>query len=82
MTWFEVEQMDKYLDWLETQLEEWRLERIQMQIENAELMRTIRKAEVASNNDISNPILRDHLIELRRRSCQCRRQIEERLKHR
>lgn len=82
MTWFEVEQIDRYLEWLETQLEEWRLERFQMQIEDAELKRTIHKAEAVSDDDTSNPVLRDYLLELRRRGCQCHRQIEERLRHR
>ena len=82
MTWFEVEQIDKYLEWLEEQLEEWRLERFQMEIEDAELKRAIRKAEAVFNDDTSNPVLRDHLIDLRQRSSQCRRQIEERLKRR
>lgn len=80
MTWFEVEQIGKYLDWLELQLDQWRLGRHQMIMEKAELTRAIHKAESVLHKDISNPVMRDYLVELRRRSDECRHRIQERLK--
>jgi uncharacterized protein Smg (DUF494 family) len=80
MTWFEVEQIDHYLDWLESQLDQWRLGRHQMKIQNAELLRMIHKAETVYLKERVNPVMRDYLLELQYRSQQCRRMIEERLK--
>jgi hypothetical protein len=80
MTWFEAEQLDLYLEKLETLLDEWRLEPIQMRIERAELNRAIHKVESVSNDDTPNPVMRKYLFDLHQRLFSCRRQIDERLK--
>ena len=80
MTWFEAEQIEVYLDRIENLLEEWRLEPVQMRIENAELSRAIRQVETVSNDDTINPLMRRYMSELRRRIYYCKNQIQERLK--
>ena len=80
MTWFEAEQIDLYLRQLERLLDEWRLEPVQMRVENAELGRLCRKVESVSNDDTSNPVMRRYMVELRRRIAHCNAQIQERLK--
>jgi DNA integrity scanning protein DisA with diadenylate cyclase activity len=80
MTWFEMEQIERYLDWLEAQLDQWQLGRFQMRMQKAELTRALHKAEIAANNDTPNSVLREYLLELQRRSRQCCLQIDERLK--
>ena len=80
MTWFEMEQIERYLDWLETQLDQWQLGRFQMRMQKAELASALHKAEIAANNDTSNSVLREYLLELQQRSHQCSRQIDERLR--
>jgi len=80
MTWFEAEQLDLYLETLESLLDEWRMEPFQMRIEKAELKRLIHKVETASDKDTSNLVMRKYLSDLQQRIFACTHQIEERLK--
>lgn len=80
MTWFEAEQLDLYLETLESMLDEWRLEPFQMRIEKAELKRLIHKVQTAYNKDTSNLVMRKYLSNLQQRLYTCTHQIEERLK--
>ena len=79
MTWFEAEQIDKYLEKLERMLDEWRLEPVQMRMENAELSRARRKIETVKTNT-PNPQMRHYLADLHKRIEDCSGQIQERLK--
>ena len=80
MTWFEAEQIDMYLDKLESSLDEWQLEPSQMRIENAELKRVLQQVEAVSGKDTSNPHMRHYMSDLRQRISRCCGQIQERLK--
>lgn len=80
MTWFEAEQIDMYLEKLESLLDDWRLEPIQMRLENTELLRILGKVESVSKGDIKSPLMRRYLSDLHHRIAQCSDQIQERLR--
>lgn len=80
MTWFEAEQVDLYLEEIERLLDEWRLDRVQMRVEVAELTRMLRKVEADCKGDTKNPLMGRYLSDLRRRITYCNDQIQERLK--
>lgn len=80
MTWFEAEQIELHLKRLERLLDEWRLEPVQMRVENAELARILSKVESVSNNDTSSPVMRQYMVDLSYRITRCTGQIQERLR--
>lgn len=80
MTWFEAEQVFRYLNQLEAKLDEWGLNRFQMQLEKAELARLDRQLNREMSHDLQPP--KKHLLlDLFNRIHQCELSINERLKY-
>lgn len=79
MTWFEAEQIFSYLNQLEARLDDWGLNRLQMQTEKAELERLNRKLNSEISGDIQ-PSKKNLLMELFNRIHQDETCIIERLK--
>lgn len=79
MTWFEAEQIFSYLNQLEARLDDWGLNRLQMQTEKAELERLNRKLNSEISGDIQ-PSKKNLLMELFNRINQDETCIIERLK--
>lgn len=80
MTWFETEQIYGYIIQLETALDEWTLNRVQLQAEQAELSRLQAKLNREISRD-TQPLQENLLSELFNRVQQCRVSIAERLKY-
>jgi hypothetical protein len=79
MTWFETEEIAKYVFGVESALDDWQYDRTQMRTELAELHRAETKLKSAIRrrmDDKTYHVLADEVM-LRIRSC--RREIEERL---
>lgn len=79
MTWFEAEQIFSYLNQLEARLDDWGLNRLQMQTEKAELERLNRKLNTEISGDLQ-PSKKNLLMELFNRIHQDETCIIERLK--
>jgi hypothetical protein len=79
MTWFETEEIAKYVFGVENALEDWQYDRLEMRTELAELDRAETKLASAlqkREEDRTYRVLADEVL-LRLRHC--RREIEERL---
>lgn len=79
MTWFETEEIAKYVFGVENALDDWEYDRTQMRTELAELDRVQSKIESAlqaQDRDRTYHVLADEVL-LRIRNC--RREIQERL---
>lgn len=79
MTWFETEEIAKYIFGVENALDDWEYDRTQMRAELAELDRVqtrIESALRAQKDDRTYHVLADEVL-LRIRNC--RREIQERL---
>ena len=79
MTWFETEEIAKYVFGVENALEDWQYDRSEMRIELAELDRAESKLNFAlrrQEKDKTYHVLADEVL-LRIRNC--RREIQERL---
>lgn len=79
MTWFETQQIDDYITGLENALDEWTLNRIDLQVEQAELSRLGEKLNGEIFSD-TQPPRKNLLFELFNRIQQCQISIAERLK--
>ncbi len=82
MTFFEVEQIDVFLDSLERHLDQWLFSRRDMQMLLAELKRIEKKLQTAGGSDrcsSSLPAFCELLDDLRHRTAECRNCIRERL---
>jgi hypothetical protein len=80
MTWFEAEEIFRHITRLETALEEWALNRDQMQSEQAKLIRLNRKLNTELCSTLQPP--KENLLRgLFNRIQQCRACIDERLKY-
>jgi hypothetical protein len=79
MTWFETEEIARYVFGVENALDDWQYDRMQMRTELAELDRTEAKLQSAlrgREQDRTYHVLADEVL-LRLRNC--RREIEERM---
>jgi hypothetical protein len=79
MTWFETEEIAKYIFGVENALDDWQYDRLQMRTELAGLDRMeakLRSALRGRDEDKTYHVLADEVL-LRLRNC--RREIEERL---
>lgn len=79
MTWFETEEIAKYVFGVENALDDWQYDRLQMRIELAELDRAETKLNSALRMQMENntyQVLADEVLE---RVKNCRREIQERL---
>ena len=79
MTWYEAEQIDEYLHRIETDLEQWSMDAVQMRYEQTQLERVIRKLDQKAQNE-SNPKRIRYIHELVNRISNCEEAIQERLK--
>ena len=80
MTWFETEQICRYLTGLETALDEWTLSRHQMQSIKAELIRLNNKLKHEMYGKLQRP-KKELLLGLCDHIHQCQDCIDERLKY-
>lgn len=80
MTWFEAEQIYRYVIHLENALEEWALSRYQMQSVQAELMRLSRKLKQEMYGNLQPP-KKNLLLGISDHIHQCQSCIDERLKY-
>ena len=79
MTWFETEEIAKYIFGVENALEDWQYDRLQMRTELAELDRAetkLRSALHGREEDKTYHVLADEVL---LRLANCRHEIEERL---
>jgi hypothetical protein len=79
MTWFETEEIAKYVFGLENELDDWKHDRSQMRMELAELNRAEMKLRSALRGREEDRIYHVLADEVLLRIHNCRREIEERL---
>jgi hypothetical protein len=79
MTWYEAEQVDAYLKELESALEHWTMDAVQMRYEQAELDRVTHKLGTKASKE-TNPQRIHYIRELVERISSCEECIEERLR--
>ena len=79
MTWYEAEEVDAYLRQLESALEHWTMDAVQMRYKRAELSRVTRKLDKKISQE-KNPKRVQYIRELIDRISNCDECIEERLR--
>lgn len=79
MTWFEAEQLAKYISELETALDEWAYDNPRMRIELAELDKIERKITKSIHQRTNDNSFRILAYEVLNRAHHCRSEIRERL---
>jgi hypothetical protein len=79
MTWFETEEIAKYVFGVENALDDWKYDRSEMRVELAELDRAETKLEAAMRRQGQDKTYRSLVDEVLLRIRSCRREIHERL---
>ncbi len=79
MTWFETEELARYVFGLENALDEWEYDTPQMKAELAELDKVEEKIQTALRGSDEDKVYRVLADDVLSRVRNCRREIEERL---
>lgn len=79
MTWFETEELAKYVFGLENALDEWEYDIVQMRAELTELDKVEEKIRTALRGSDEDKVYRVLADDVLTRVRNCRREIEERL---